>query len=286
MKKYLSIALVFVITLLSINGYAQGVAVNTSGAAADSSAMLDISSSTKGVLIPRVTSTAAVTKLSNGLLVYQTNAPTGFYYYDGTTWIYIQNTGAVTGILKGNGTTVSAAVPADFPILNQNTTGKAATVTTNANLTGAITSVGNATSYNTVVPANKGGAGTVNGVLRANGAGAVTAASAQDLVSITDVKFVSIFFSTYSLSTTDGLVYTNGPNNQFTLPQAYTVPKGKVIYIRGDLTNQFTVIATSPDILNEANDGQELTNPTSTPLRSYGMYVSDGNDHWIEVVYR
>ena len=33
-----------------------------------------------------------------------------------------------------------------FPILNQNTTGKAATVTTNANLTGPITSIGNATA--------------------------------------------------------------------------------------------------------------------------------------------
>ena len=34
----------------------------------------------------------------------------------------------------------------NFPILNQNTTGKAATVTTNANLTGPITSIGNATA--------------------------------------------------------------------------------------------------------------------------------------------
>jgi hypothetical protein len=284
MKKYLSIALVFVITLLSINGYAQGIAINTSGAAADSSAMLDISSSTKGVLIPRVTSTAAVTKLSNGLLVYQTNAPAGFYYYDGATWIYLQNTGAVTGILKGNGTAVSAAVPADFPILNQNTTGKAATVTTNANLTGAITSIGNATTYNNVVPFNKGGAGTVNGILKANGAGIVTAATPQDLASITDVKMAGVSY--YSLSTTDGVVYTTVSGNQFTLPPASLAGKGKVMYIRGDVTNIFTVIANFPDILNEANDGHELASGTSTPFRSYGMYVCDGIDHWVEVDYR
>lgn len=35
----------------------------------------------------------------------------------------------VTGIVKGNGTTLSAAVAADFPTLNQNTTGNAATAT-------------------------------------------------------------------------------------------------------------------------------------------------------------
>jgi len=42
--------------------------------------------------------------------------------------------------------TFRAIVAADIPILNQNTTGNAATVTTNANLTGAVTSVGNAAS--------------------------------------------------------------------------------------------------------------------------------------------
>ena len=53
-----------------------------------------------------------------------------------------------TGILKtttGTGA-LSIAVATDFPTLNQNTTGTAATVTTDANLTGPVTSVGNATT--------------------------------------------------------------------------------------------------------------------------------------------
>ncbi|MGI4875564.1 MAG: tail fiber domain-containing protein [Janthinobacterium lividum] len=87
--------------------------------------------------------------------------------------------GAVSGILRANGSgLVTAAVPADFPTLNQSTTGNASTVTTNANLTGDITSTGNATSYAAVVPAAKGGAGTVSGLLKANGAGVVSAAVA------------------------------------------------------------------------------------------------------------
>ena len=68
-----------------------------------------------------------------------------------TTVVKINGTslaGLATGILKNATTTgvPSIAVAADFPTLNQNTTGSAATVTTNANLTGPITSVGNATS--------------------------------------------------------------------------------------------------------------------------------------------
>jgi hypothetical protein len=42
--------------------------------------------------------------------------------------------------------TGSAALLTNFPVLNQNTTGNAATVTTNANLTGMVTSVGNSTT--------------------------------------------------------------------------------------------------------------------------------------------
>jgi len=54
--------------------------------------------------------------------------------------------------------TGSAASLTSFPTLNQNTTGNAATVTTNANLTGAVTSVGNATSLGSFSSANLLGA--------------------------------------------------------------------------------------------------------------------------------
>ena len=56
-----------------------------------------------------------------------------------------------TDVLAPNG---SAASLTSFPTLNQNTPGNAATVTTNANLTGAVTSVGNATSLGSFTSAN------------------------------------------------------------------------------------------------------------------------------------
>lgn len=59
-----------------------------------------------------------------------------------------------TGILKSNGTAVGAAIAADFPTLNQNTTGSAATLTTPRNINGvafdgsaAITITAAATKY-------------------------------------------------------------------------------------------------------------------------------------------
>ena len=56
----------------------------------DPLAVLDIESTTQGVLIPRMTeaqrSAIAVTAAQNGMLVYQTDNNAGFWYFDGAAW--------------------------------------------------------------------------------------------------------------------------------------------------------------------------------------------------------
>jgi len=69
----------------------QGVAINSSNADPDASAMLDVSSTSKGMLIPRMTSSkrTSISSPATGLLVYQTNSPAGFYFYDGSSWTHL-----------------------------------------------------------------------------------------------------------------------------------------------------------------------------------------------------
>lgn len=74
---------------------AQNIGINANGAAPDAGAMLDISSTNKGLLIPRVN----ITNLNNiapitgsatvSMLVYNTNATTGqgYYYWNGAKWV-------------------------------------------------------------------------------------------------------------------------------------------------------------------------------------------------------
>ena len=66
----------------------QGVAITTDGTNADNSALLDIKSNSKGILIPRMTAAqkTAIASPASGLLIYQTNASAGFYYYNGSAW--------------------------------------------------------------------------------------------------------------------------------------------------------------------------------------------------------
>ncbi|MBS1564855.1 MAG: hypothetical protein JST39_10720, partial [Bacteroidetes bacterium] len=64
------------------------VAVNTDASVPDASAMLDIKSTTKGLLIPRVTTAqrTIIASPASGLLVYDTDTQTFWYYKTGTGW--------------------------------------------------------------------------------------------------------------------------------------------------------------------------------------------------------
>lgn len=97
MKKIFSLNLAL-LAGLTINAQ---VAINTTGAASAASAMLDVSSTNKGILIPQVSidSLKDVTSIpspANGLIVYNTTQPgqrndmqRGYYYYSTTalSWI-------------------------------------------------------------------------------------------------------------------------------------------------------------------------------------------------------
>lgn len=82
---------------------AQNVAINTDGTAADNSAILDVKSTTQGMLVPRVTNTqrTGITLPATGLIVYQTDGTSGFYYNVGTpavpNWAILLNGGAAAG---------------------------------------------------------------------------------------------------------------------------------------------------------------------------------------------
>jgi hypothetical protein len=83
--KYLLILLLSL--FYSISATAQSFAINTDGSTANTSALLDVKSSTKGILIPRL-STSQRTSISSpaeGLLVYDSTA-NSFWLFDGTAW--------------------------------------------------------------------------------------------------------------------------------------------------------------------------------------------------------
>jgi hypothetical protein len=88
---------------------AQSFAINTDGSTADASALLDVKSNNKGVMIPRMNKAQknAIVAPATGLLVFQI-APdsAGFHYYDGTKWLWLPASNSLDTIAwKTNGNT-------------------------------------------------------------------------------------------------------------------------------------------------------------------------------------
>lgn len=84
---------IFLIIMLFFTGfgYSQNVGIGTSSP--DASSILEVQSSTKGVLFPSMNETDRnnITSPAKGLTVYQTDNKSGVYYYDGNSWQYIGN---------------------------------------------------------------------------------------------------------------------------------------------------------------------------------------------------
>jgi hypothetical protein len=83
--------------LLTATTYAQiGINIETP----DASAALDITSTTGGLLVPRMTETQrdAISSPATGLMIYQTDGTVGFYYYNGSSWAEVAATSATYSI--------------------------------------------------------------------------------------------------------------------------------------------------------------------------------------------
>jgi hypothetical protein len=93
---------------------------NTSGnvgigtATPNASSLLDVSSTTRGILIPRMTESQrnAIPSPPTGLLIFQTDASTGFYYYNGSSWMSISEPNWTSaGTIQSVGWNATTTIP-------------------------------------------------------------------------------------------------------------------------------------------------------------------------------
>ncbi|MFN3917919.1 MAG: tail fiber domain-containing protein [Flavobacteriales bacterium] len=100
-----------ILSLVALSGFAfpviaQNVGINATGNTPNASAMLDVESTDKGILIPRVSLNATnvvapVTTPANSLMVYNTNTAgsgitavsPGYYYWNGSNWARVATDG-------------------------------------------------------------------------------------------------------------------------------------------------------------------------------------------------
>lgn len=118
--------LLFMLTAFVQTRAQNNVGINTTTPHA--SAALDISSTTQGMLTPRMTQAqrTAIASPATGLLVYQTDGTAGFYFYNGSSWTALAVTqSAGLGTAKdANGTVLGVVVAlSNFAVTVRSSTG-------------------------------------------------------------------------------------------------------------------------------------------------------------------
>src|ERR1041385_6643129 len=75
----------------------------------DASSLLEVKSTTKGLLISRMTQTQrnAIASPAIGLLIYQTDKTPGFYYYNGSAWTAVTQKSKGWSLTGNSGTNSS-----------------------------------------------------------------------------------------------------------------------------------------------------------------------------------
>src|SRR5205809_4542758 len=113
MRKLCTLLLCCAATLQFFSAKAQNVGINDDGSTPHSSAMLDVKSTAKGFLAPRMTAAqrSGIANPATGLLVYQIDAAQGIYVNQGTpaspNWILLAGVNNVWSLNGNAGTTSS-----------------------------------------------------------------------------------------------------------------------------------------------------------------------------------
>ena len=99
------------VAVLLTTAYHSKAQVGVGTATPDASSVLEVQSTTQGMLTPRMTNAqrVAINAPATGLIVYQTDGTSGFYYFTGSTWVLLINGDSA---LNANNITTGTVAPA------------------------------------------------------------------------------------------------------------------------------------------------------------------------------
>lgn len=146
----------------------------------EASAKLDVSSTSKGFLPPRMTAAqrSAILNPAAGLMVFQIDGNIGLYYYGGSSWIFVINSDSNVLPVANGGTGVTNSTGSGSVVLSASPslTSPALGTPTSINLTNA-TGLPLSSGVTGTLSVSRGGTGatTLTGVLTGIGTSAITA---------------------------------------------------------------------------------------------------------------
>jgi len=274
-KHLLTIAIAATMMMGAQGARAQGTAINTTGTAAAASAILDVNSSSQGMLVPRIANpTTAISSPATGLMVYNTTT-NQYNYYNGTAWTAIGGATLSNGSAAGQIYTTGSS-----PFAVQSTP---VTVSGDATLSsaGALTLA--------TVNSNVGtfGSTTQSPQITVDAKGRITAISNQTIAGGSS-QFVCGGISSGASVTVPatgvGYVLITTAGGTVTLPAANAVTAGRVIFISNETSSTCSIVyktaagSTIWDVPGYPSSASGTTGLTIT--NCWSMAVSDGISNW------
>ena len=269
--------LVTILLLSAMSAGAQGTAINTTGAAAAASAMLDVQSTNQGVLVPRIATPAtSITSPATGLMVYNTTT-NQFNYYNGTAWTVIGGTTSAGGDFTGSNypnPVISSSAGTGNNIvtaINASTGGLSGTqLATGSVSVNALSATGtaNSTTYlrgdNTWQTVSGGGtalsAGTTGGQIYLTGSGGTVPTTPVTVG--TDATLAATGALTLAASGVTANTYGSGTQS----PQVVVDAKGRITSVTNQtitgFATTFGTISTTPPTVAVSNSS---SSPTAIP---------------------
>ena len=264
MQKKLLILTTATIAVFSINLPKAAAQLGIGTATPAPSAMLDISSTNKGVLLPTMTAAnrAGISAPATGLLVFQTDGIPGFYYYNGSNWVAVGTNGAVannSGYLVGTVTTLAGS-----------------------GFGGSTDATGTAASFNNPYS------------VAVDASGNVYVADAQNnkIRKVTSAGVVTTFAGSGSAGSTDA----TGTAASFNFPTGVAVDAGGNVYVADASSHKIRKITSAGAVTTIAGSGSigstDATGTAASFNYPYGVavdaagnvYVADNSNHKIRKV--
>lgn len=262
-------ALLIACILISCNIFSQNIAINSTGALPDTSAMLDVTSTVKGFLAPRMTTAQqnAIPLPATGLMVFNTSTNTmnvNFGTFASPSWV---------ALASGNYTYATGTSGTDFNISSTNSAytfnlpdaGAAArgvittgtqTIAGAKTLTGATTVSGTLTASSTLTLSSVASGASTDSILTLSSGGVVRKRRVTDVISTADQTAIIVAASRTNNYTPGNsyatLVYNNASVNVGTAYNTstgiFTAPATGIYEII--ISNMYTVSNSLNNTLN------------------------------------
>lgn len=266
--------ILFLLFTISIGYVNSQVGVGTT--TPDASSVLEVQSTTQGMLTPRMTNSqrTSISTPATGLIVYQTDGIAGFYYYTGSTWVVLINGSDALPAVNGSAVTNLNATNVTSGTLSISNGGTGATTASGARVSLGLGSL----ATESTVSGSEISDGTITGNDVANNSISVNKISATGTASSStylrgDGSWSSVSGGSYSINNNTGISVNIALTNSVVDVSNFSLTSNGIVMITAFMGTN-TTVGKQLFITDNANNVYAMFSNGASATGALVQYVS------------